>query len=50
MTEDHSKISSEEHYENAVGESDTTSTLNENLLTSMQVVPSVTASQALRLV
>lgn len=48
MTEDHSKISSEENYENAVGESDTTSTLNENLLTSMQVVPSVTVSQALR--
>ncbi|XP_034913846.1 protein PTST homolog 3, chloroplastic isoform X1 [Populus alba] len=48
MTEDHSKISSEENYENAVGESDTTSTLNENLLTSMQVVPSVRVSQALR--
>lgn len=48
MAEDHSKISSEENYENAVGESDTTSTLNENLLTSMQVVPSVTVSQALR--
>lgn len=48
MTEDHSKISSEENFENAVGESDTASTLNENLSTSMQVVPSVTVSRALR--
>lgn len=48
MTEDHSKISSEENFENAVGESDTASTLNENLSTSMQVVPSVTVSCALR--
>lgn len=50
MTEDHSKISSEENFENAVGESDTASTLNENLSTSMQVVPSVTVSRVLRLV
>ncbi|XP_061963259.1 protein PTST homolog 3, chloroplastic isoform X2 [Populus nigra] len=48
MTEDHSKISSEENFENAVGESDTASTLNENLSTSMQVVPSVTVSRTLR--
>ncbi|KAH8505689.1 hypothetical protein H0E87_012782 [Populus deltoides] len=48
MTEDHSKISSEENFENAVGGSDTASTLNENLSTSMQVVPSVTVSRALR--
>lgn len=50
MTEDHSKISSEENFEDAVGESDTASTLNGNLSTSMQVLPSVTVSHTLRLV
>ncbi|KAJ6742526.1 S-ADENOSYLMETHIONINE SYNTHASE 2 [Salix viminalis] len=48
MTEDHSKISSEENFEDAVGESDTASTLNGNLSTSMQVLPSVTVSHTLR--
>ncbi|KAF9680238.1 hypothetical protein SADUNF_Sadunf06G0100600 [Salix dunnii] len=45
MTEDHSKISSEESFEDAVGASDTVSTLNGNLSTSM---PSVTVSHTLR--
>ncbi|KAJ6331256.1 hypothetical protein OIU76_009769 [Salix suchowensis] len=48
MTEDHSKISSEENFEDAIGESDTASTLNGNLSTSMQVLPSVTVSHTLR--